>query len=149
MMSYLPIDDSRKFTELYPVQRLKSPHIDKGSLVCVSTIQRMYAILKGEELDESVEERSLAEQLTQPKAPQPVAYNPATPPEFFDFIFIDECRSIYSLWQQVLDYFDAKLIGLTATPDNRTCGFFRKNVVNDYSYEKAVADGVNVATRFT
>ena len=74
-----------------------------------------------------------------------MAYNPAIPPEFFDFIFIDEChRSIYNLWQQVLDYFDASLIGLTATPDNRTYGFFKKNVVSDYSHEKAVADGVNV-----
>ena len=32
-------------------------------------------------------------------------------------IFIDEChRSIYNLWRQVLEYFDAFLIGLTATP---------------------------------
>ncbi|WP_429089362.1 DEAD/DEAH box helicase family protein [Aeromonas veronii] len=145
MMSYLPIDDTRKFTELYPVQRLKSGYIAKDSLVCVSTIQRMYSILKGEELDEAAEERSPAEQLTQPKKPMPVAYNPTIPPEFFDFIFIDEChRSIYNLWQQVLDYFDASLIGLTATPDNRTYGFFKKNVVSDYSHEKAVADGVNV-----
>ncbi len=145
MMRFLPIDDSRKFTELYSTQRLKSGYIDKGSAVCISTIQRMYSILKGEELDETLEERSLAEQLTQPKQPLPVAYNPAIPPEFFDFIFIDEChRSIYNLWQQVLDYFDASLIGLTATPDNRTYGFFKKNVVSDYSHEKAVADGVNV-----
>ena len=145
MMSYLPIDDTRKFTELYPVQRLKSSWIAKDSLVCISTIQRMYSILKGEELDETLEERSPAEQLTQPKAPMPVAYSPIIPPEFFDFIFIDEChRSIYNVWQQVLDYFDASLIGLTATPDNRTYGFFKKNVVSDYSHEKAVADGVNV-----
>lgn len=145
MMSYLPIDDSRKFTELYPVQRLKSPHIASESLVCISTIQRMYATLKGEELDEAAEELNPAEQLTKPKAPLPVVYDERVPPEFFDFIFIDEChRSIYNLWQQVLDYFDASLIGLTATPDNRTYGFFKKNVVSDYSHEKAVADGVNV-----
>jgi type I restriction enzyme R subunit len=67
------------------------------------------------------------------------------PIEFFDFIFIDEChRSIYNIWQQVLDYFDSFLIGLTATPDNRTYGFFKKNVVSHYDHEKAVADGVNV-----
>lgn len=80
-----------------------------------------------------------------PKQPVPVAYNPKIPIEFFDYIFIDEChRSIYNLWQQVLDYFDASLIGLTATPDNRTYGFFHKNVVSEYTHEKAVADGVNV-----
>lgn len=81
----------------------------------------------------------------QPKEPLPVVYNEKIPPEFFDFIIVDEChRSIYNLWRQVLEYFDAYLIGLTATPDNRTYGFFRKNVVSDYDHEKAVADGVNV-----
>ena len=75
----------------------------------------------------------------------PVVYNAKIPPEFFDFIIIDEChRSIYNLWRQVLEYFDAYLIGLTATPDNRTYGFFRKNVVSEYDHEQAVADGVNV-----
>ncbi|MFU8845114.1 MAG: type I restriction-modification enzyme R subunit C-terminal domain-containing protein, partial [Bacteroidales bacterium] len=47
-------------------------------------------------------------------------------------------------WKQVLDYFDAYLIGLTATPDKRTFGFFNENVVSEYSHEEAVADGVNV-----
>jgi type I restriction enzyme R subunit len=145
MMAYTPIDDNRKFTELYATQRLKSAHVPGSAVVCISTIQRLYAILKGEPLDETLEELNPAEQLTKPKQPLPVVYNPAVPPEFFDFIFIDEChRSIYNLWQQVLDYFDASLIGLTATPDNRTYGFFKKNVVSDYSHEKAVADGVNV-----
>ena len=144
MMSYVPLDDNRKFTELYNVQRLKSSFVAKDSQVCISTIQRLYSILKGSELDEAAEEINPAE-LAQPKAPMPVAYNDKVPPEFFDFIYIDEChRSIYNLWQQVLDYFDASLIGLTATPDTRTYGFFKKNVVSDYSHEKAVADGVNV-----
>ena len=144
MMSYTPIDDNRKFTELYNVQRLKSSHVAKDSQVCISTIQRLYAILKDKELDESAEDTNPKE--WQPaKEPMPVVYNEKVPPEFFDFIFIDEChRSIYNLWQQVIDYFDASLIGLTATPDNRTYGFFKKNVVSDYSHEKAVADGVNV-----
>jgi type I restriction enzyme R subunit len=144
MMSYVPIDDNRKFTELYNVQRLKSSFVAKDSQVCISTIQRLYAILKDTPLDEALEEINPAE-MAQPKAPMPVVYNEKVPPEFFDFIFIDEChRSIYNLWQQVIDYFDASLIGLTATPDNRTYGFFKKNVVSDYSHEKAVADGVNV-----
>lgn len=144
MMKFVPLDDNRKFTELYNVQRLKSSFVAKDSHVCISTIQRLYAILKDKELDEAVEEINPAE-LVQPKQPLPVVYSEKVPPEFFDFIFIDEChRSIYNVWQQVLDYFDAALIGLTATPDNRTYGFFEKNVVSDYSHEKAVADGVNV-----
>ena len=145
MFNFNPSDDSRKFTELYSVQRLKSSFVPKDAQVCISTIQRMYSILKDEELDDSLEEANPAEQLTKPKQPVPVVYNPKVPIEFFDFIFIDEChRSIYNLWLQVLDYFDSYLIGLTATPDNRTFGFFKKNVVSDYSHEKAVADGVNV-----
>jgi len=145
MMSYLPNDDNRKFTELYTVQRLQSSYVAKDSQVCISTIQRMYSILKGEEIDSALEDINPAEQLTKPKTPMPVVYNPKVPIEFFDFIFIDEChRSIYNIWQQVLDYFDSFLIGLTATPDNRTYGFFKKNVVSHYDHEKAVADGVNV-----
>lgn len=144
-MSYIPNDDNRKFTELYNVQRLKSSHIANSSQVCISTIQRMYSILKDEPLDESAEEMHPAERLVKGKAPLPVVYNPKYPPEFFDFIIIDEChRSIYNLWRQVIEYFDAFLIGLTATPDNRTYGFFRKNVVSEYGHERAVADGVNV-----
>ena len=143
--SYVPNDDNRKFTELYNVQLLRSNYIASSSQVCISTIQRMYSILKDEALDESAEEGNPAERLVRAKEPLPVVYNDKIPPEFFDFIIIDEChRSIYNVWRQVLEYFDAYLIGLTATPDNRTYGFFRKNVVSEYSHEKAVADGVNV-----
>ena len=143
-MAYVPSDDNRKFVELYNVQRLASSFVAGDSQVCISTIQRMYSILKGEEMDSAAEEINPAE-LVQPRKPPLVVYNNTLPPEFFDFIIIDEChRSIYDLWRQVLEYFDAYLIGLTATPDNRTYGFFRKNVVSEYSHEQAVADGVNV-----
>jgi len=143
--AYTPNDDNRKFIELYNVQRLQSSHIAGDSQVCISTIQRLYSILKGEELDPSLEEDNPAEGRWLPKEPVPVAYNSKVPIEFFDFIVIDEChRSIYNLWKQVLDYFDAFLIGLTATPDKRTFGFFDENVVSEYSHEHAVADGVNV-----
>jgi type I restriction enzyme R subunit len=143
-MSYLPNDDNRKFNELYNVQRLKSSYVAPSSQVCISTIQRMYSILKGEPLDEAAEEVS-PEDMVRAKEPLPVVYNEKVPPEFFDFIIIDEChRSIYNTWRQVIEYFDAFLIGLTATPDARTYGFFRKNVVSEYSHDQAVADGVNV-----
>jgi type I restriction enzyme R subunit len=113
----------------------------------ITTIQRFYSILKGEaEYAEENEEQSMFESgraLT--KEPLPVVYNAALPIETFDFIVIDEChRSIYNVWRQVLEYFDAFLIGLTATPTPQTIGFFDGNVVQDYSHERAVADGVNV-----
>lgn len=144
-MSFLPNDDNRKFTELYGVTRLKSGYIPTDSQVCISTIQRLYSILKGTELDEQAEEENPNERRFQPKEIPPVEYDGKLPIEFFDFIVIDEChRSIYNLWKQVLEYFDAFEIGLTATPDKRTIGYFNQNLVSEYSHEMAVADGVNV-----
>ena len=144
-MAYTPPDDGRKFTELYNVQRLASSNIDPHAQVCISTIQRMYSILSGEPIDESAEDVSLNEVQQNDKQAKLVRYNPAIPIEEFDFIVIDEChRSIYNLWKQVIDYFDAFLIGLTATPDKRTFGFFNENIVAEYTYEQSVADGVNV-----
>ena len=144
-MAFIPNDDNRKFTELYNVQRLTSPSIAGDSQVVISTIQRMYASLKGEELADGAEDENPAERTWRRKEPLPVVYNRNLPPESFDVVVIDEChRSIYNLWRQVIEYFDAYLIGLTATPDNRTYGFFQKNVVSEYSHERAVADKVNV-----
>lgn len=149
-MSFQPNDDNRMFTELYNVQRLSSSHIASDSQVCISTIQRLYSILKGVELEEGAEdtnpnESSWVQQQLSKKKAIPVDYTPKVPIEQFDFIVIDEChRSIYNLWKQVLDYFDVFLIGLTATPDKRTFGFFNENVVSEYTYEESVQDGVNV-----
>jgi type I restriction enzyme R subunit len=144
-MAYTPVDDNRKFTELYNVQRLRSSYVASDSQVCISTIQRLYSILKGEELPEEAEETHPGEINWQKREPVPVVYNAKLPVEFFDFIVIDEChRSIYNLWKQVLEYFDAFQIGLTATPDNRTFGYFRQNIVSEYTHQQAVVDGVNV-----
>lgn len=146
-LKYIPQDDNRKFTELYNVQRLNSSYIATDSQVCISTIQRLYSILKGEELEEICEAENPNEKSWRwhKKEPLPVEYSARYPIEQFDFIIIDEChRSIYNLWKQVLEYFDAFLIGLTATPDKRTFGFFNENVVSEYTYEESVIDGVNV-----
>ena len=145
-MAYTPSDDRRSFSQLYGVRRLKSSYIPNDVQICISTIQRMYSILKEEDLDESTEEESFNEYVTaDSKAPKEVVYNEKYPPEFFDCIIIDEChRSIYNVWQQVLTYFDAFLVGLTATPDKRTFAFFNENVVSEYRREQAIIDGVNV-----
>lgn len=142
--AYKPNDDKRLFVELYNVQRLQSNFIDNNAQVCISTIQRMYSMLKGKELDESLEDQSPYESKIIDK-PVDVVYNPQIPIETFDFIIIDEChRSIYNLWKQVLDYFDAFMIGLTATPDNRTFGFFNENIVSEYTLKQSITDKVNV-----
>jgi type I restriction enzyme R subunit len=138
-------DTGRKFTELYNVQHLTSNQLDSVARVTICTIQRLYSMLRGEELDEDIDEKSGFELAAADDRPKDVAYNPAIPIEFFDFIVTDEChRSIYNLWRQVLEYFDAFLIGLTATPSKQTIGFFGQNLVMEYNHERAVADGVNV-----
>ncbi|MEN6367838.1 MAG: DEAD/DEAH box helicase family protein [Thermoguttaceae bacterium] len=144
---YISPYNNRKFTEEYTVQHLRKNTIDPAAKVCITTIQRLYSILKGEEtFEEENEEASMFESATSlTKEAMPVVYNPKLPIETFDFIVIDEChRSIYNVWRQVLEYFDAFLIGLTATPTAQTIGFFGGNMVQDYSHEKAVVDGVNV-----
>ncbi len=145
-LAYTPSDDQRSFSQIYGVHRLKSSYIPGEAQICISTIQRMYSILKGESLDESVEETSFFELSGADRtAPKEVVYNAKYPPEFFDCIIVDEChRSIYNVWKQVLEYFDAFMIGLTATPDKRTFAFFNENVVSEYPREQAIVDGVNV-----
>lgn len=134
-----------KFTEEYIVQQLQSNKIDKTARVCITTIQRLYSMLKGEELPLEAEEESIFDHSDMFKEPPPIEYNPAIPIETFDVIITDEChRSIYNLWRQVLEYFDSFLIGLTATPNKQTFGFFNQNLVMEYPHEQAVADGVNV-----
>lgn len=142
--TYTTPDDGRKFTELYNVQHLQSQTVDNVSVV-ISTVQRMYSILKGEAgFDDDSDEFSQFEG-DQDDATIDIDYNRDIPIGMFDFIIIDEChRSIYNKWRQVLDYFDAFLIGLTATPSKHTIGFFQNNQVMAYPHERAVADGVNV-----
>lgn len=142
--AYRPNDDNRSFPEIYNVCRLNSSFIPEGSQICISTIQRMYSILKGEPLDERAEDESEFEH-TASQSVKEVVYNAKYPPEFFDCIIVDEChRSIYNVWSQVLEYFDSFIIGLTATPDNRTIGYFKENMVCEYTREQAIIDGVNV-----
>jgi len=134
-----------KFHEEFIVQRLTSNTLDTTARVCICTIQRLYSMLKDQDLAEEDEDRSPAGLEPLFKEVPPVEYNPAIPISTFDFIITDEChRSIYNLWRQVLEYFDAFLIGLTATPSKQTFGFFNKNLVMEYDHERAVADGVNV-----
>ncbi|ALA58303.1 type I restriction-modification enzyme R subunit C-terminal domain-containing protein [Nitrospira moscoviensis] len=134
-----------KFTEEFIVQRLTNNKFDTTARVCIGTIQRLYSMLKGKELAEEDEEASVSGLELLFKKPDPIEYNPAIPIETFDVIVTDEChRSIYNLWAQVLEYFDAYLIGLTATPNKQTFGFFNQNLVMEYNHEQAVADGVNV-----
>ena len=145
--NFEPPDDPRKFPTLYTVQRLKANSINPAAKVVITTIQRLYSMLKGErEFDAANEEGSVFDTAKPWQgAPPDVVYDAGIPPEFFDFIIVDEChRSIYELWSQVLLYFDSFIIGLTATPAGKTIGFFNQNLVMQYGHDEAVIDGVNV-----
>ncbi|WP_420621414.1 DEAD/DEAH box helicase family protein [Candidatus Poriferisodalis sp.] len=141
-------DDGRKFTELYNVRHLTSSRLamadEAATKVHICTIQRLHSILRGDDdFDEALDEKSGFE--TAPAAPVDVVYSAAVPIESYDLIIIDEChRSIYGVWRQVLEYFDAFLVGLTATPGKQTFGFFDQNLVMEYGHAQAVADRVNV-----
>jgi len=138
--------EGRRFGDDYVVEVLRSDKIGASTNVVICTIQRLYWLLRGDPdtaLADEMDEVSSFELAEGP--PVEVAYNPGIPIEFFDLIFIDEChRSIYGRWGQVLDYFDAFLVGLTATPTPFTLGYFNDNVIAEYSQEQSVFDGVNV-----
>ncbi|MFC7637524.1 DEAD/DEAH box helicase family protein [Streptomyces thermogriseus] len=138
-------DDGRKFTELYVVQRLAGDTVLDSAHVVVSTVQRLWLALTGREVPSADSEDEALDRYDLVDGPVEVGYNPKLPPESFDLIVVDEChRSIYGKWRAVLEYFDAHLVGLTATPVKQTFGFFFQNLVSEYPYEQAVADGVNV-----
>ena len=143
---YTTPDDGRKFTDLYNIQHLTTNRIDGVSKVCITTIQRLYSMLKGDsDFDEGNENESLFNRDLGNQSAAEVEYNPKIPISTFDFIITDEChRSIYYRWRPVLEYFDGFIVGLTATPSKQTLGYFNQNLVTEYSHERAVADGVNV-----
>jgi type I restriction enzyme R subunit len=143
-LAFRPPGTGRSFSELYNVQKLGGAGVDKDAQVVVATIQRVYSALTGRELSEEEEEASAFE-TPGADVERLVAYNPAIPIETFDLVITDEChRSIYGTWRQVLEYFDAFTVGLTATPSVHTLGFFGRNLVAQYPYERSVVDGVNV-----
>ena len=143
-LAFRPPGTGRSFSELYNVQKLGPAGLDKDAQVVVATIQRVYSVLSGDELAEEDEEVSSFERPL-PGSERLITCNPSIPIESFDLVITDEChRSIYGTWRQVLEYFDAFTVGLTATPSLHTLGFFGRNLVAQYPYERSVVDGVNV-----
>ncbi len=135
-------DDGRRFTEVYGVDKLTRAGLSSSTSVLISTIQRVYSVLRGQEV--STEDDPGMDDFT-PEQPVAVDYNPDLPPEAFDLVIVDEAhRSIYGVWRGVLDYFDTHVVGLTATPSKQTFAYFEQNLISEYTYPQSVADGVNV-----
>lgn len=137
-------DNGEAFNTIFGVERLKSAKIPSDSNVVISTIQRLFSLLKG---DDIVDDDN--DDMEDPETEVTLPDNPNLPHDFFDMIIIDEChRSIYGNWSKVLRYFDtARLVGLTATPIPETMSFFNNNRIVNYTLEKSIVDGVNVENR--
>ncbi len=140
--NYRAPGDGRRFSEIYNVDKLTGAGMLGSTHVVISTIQRVFRAIRNEEIPDQ-DDPGLDRFV--PTTPVTVAYNEALPPETFDLIIVDEAhRSIYGVWRGVLEYFDAHIVGLTATPGKQTFGFFRPNLVSEYTYPQSVADGVNI-----
>lgn len=139
-------ENGEPFNTIYTVSRLKSGKIPEDANVVISTIQRLFSLLKGEEISDGDDDETYG---SAEAADIVLPANLTLPPDYFDMIIIDEChRSIYGSWRRVLDYFKtAKMVGLTATPAPETEAFFNKNTVVKYTLERSIADGVNVDYR--
>lgn len=144
----------RPLSELYSIGRLQHPDALQNEIV-IATIQKLYAVLTGaslasvseDEEDERLEQEAAA--YTDSESAVVLPDDVRLPPDYFQFIIIDEChRSIYGKWRSVLDYFrEAHVLGLTATPTPEAETFFDENVIERYTSEEAVVDGVSVPPR--
>ena len=146
--TYKLTETGNAFSDEYIVHRLKSVEKIGNASVIISTIQRLFAALTGQTIEDNDDDEESSEEGSS-TGKVSLTGNILLPPDFFDVIIIDEChRSIYGDWQQVLTYFNkAKIIGLTATPTPEAEAFFNKNRVVNYTLEKSIADGVNVPPR--
>ena len=140
-----------KLSDLYTMNKLKKNE-DINSDIVISTIQKLFAVLTGNTIndtDEDKEDELLNNSENDDGKEISLGDNLKLPQDYFDFIIVDEChRSIYGKWKKVLDYFNnAIILGLTATPTDEAYAFFNKNVVENYSYEDSIVDGVNVPSR--
>lgn len=148
-------EKQQALNELYTINRLTDSEKINGDIV-ISTIQKLFAVLTGQKVDEANEDEedennlNFSEKDEQKSEPEIELGNDLKlPPDYFQFIIVDEChRSIYGKWQSVLRYFKyAKILGLTATPTPEAYAFFNDNIIEKYTYEDSVVDGVNVPAR--
>lgn len=145
-------EGQQKMGNLYTINRLKKEEDIKGDIV-ISTIQKLFCVLTGQEINDSDEdaedEKAKADEEKDSKTVVDLGNDLKLPPDYFQLIIVDEChRSIYGKWKKVLEYFsDATVLGLTATPTPEAYAYFNKNVIEEYTYDDSVVDGVNVPPR--
>ena len=145
-------EGQQKMGNLYTINRLKKEEDIKGDIV-ISTIQKLFCVLTGQKINDSDEdaedEKAKADEEKDSKTVVDLGNDLKLLPDYFQLIIVDEChRSIYGKWKKVLDYFSgATVLGLTATPTPEAYAYFNKNVIEEYTYDDSVVDGVNVPPR--
>ncbi len=141
-----------EMSSLYEIKRLKKENDIKADIV-ISTIQKLFAVLTGQVLSDDSEdaedEKTTTDEEKETKEVVTLGDNLKLPPDYFQLIIVDEChRSIYGKWRAVLEYFSgAKVLGLTATPTPEAYAFLNNNIIEEYTYDESVVDGVNVPSR--
>ncbi|MBQ3757602.1 MAG: DEAD/DEAH box helicase family protein [Oscillospiraceae bacterium] len=146
-------EGQQEMSSLYDIRRLRQDKDIKADIV-ISTIQKLFAVLTGNPIpsdtneDEEDEKNTDVEEREDPKVIE-LGDDLKLPPDYFQLIIVDEChRSIYGKWRAVLDYFSgAHVLGLTATPTPEAYAFFNNNIIEQYTYDDSVVDGVNVPPR--
>ena len=145
-------EGQQEMSSLYEIKRLKKESDIKADIV-ISTIQKLYAVLTGQKLSDDSEdaedEQTTADEENDANEVITLGNDLKLPPDYFQLIIVDEChRSIYGKWKAVLDYFSsATIMGLTATPTPEAYAYFNNNVIEEYTYDESVVDGVNVPSR--
>ena len=145
-------ENQQKMGNLYTINRLKKETDIKSDIV-ISTIQKLFAVLTGQTIEEGNEdaEDELVKAAEEKDSKEIVELGSdlKLSPDYFQLIIIDEChRSIYGKWKKVLDYFsEATVLGLTATPTPEAYAYFNNNIIERYTYDESVVEGVNVPPR--
>ncbi len=129
-------DDEPFNPKVLPNEYLTKPGAEH-TFVYVCTIQRMAVNLYGKDAISSESLELESDILDNSTLDIPI--------HAFDMIIADECHRGYtsketSTWRNVLEYFDAVKIGLTATPAPHSLSLFNE-VVYRYTTEQAIEDG--------
>lgn len=134
-------------SSLYDIRQLRKNSDIRADIV-ISTIQKLYAVLNGEQLQ--AENEDFEDEQRDTEETIQLGKSLTLPPDYFQFIIVDEChRSIYGKWRAVLEYFSgAHILGLTATPTPEAYAFFDKNIVEEYSFEDSLVSDSKINVNF-
>lgn len=104
--NYVPQDDTRFLPDIYSFIRLHNTYIPQDHQAYITSIQRLYCILKNRDLEQA--EAADGDDFLENEEVLPIEYNEKVPMEFFDVIVFDTCPdTLDGRWQPIFDYLDA------------------------------------------